>query len=151
MTYYIIQNFLSPQQCTTYINLIDTIAGNYKHHTFKSNYYNKEIADYIACQHNTLGNIEERLTLVRYSTGNKGIPNHLDIIRERNVTFVGIIYLNNCDGDTILTSDNITITPETGKLLLFDINMYHKAKPSSTNKYLLMFRIYDSKKISTKT
>lgn len=144
----IIENFLSQIECDFFKDMIDNNISGYINNVYKSNRYDSDISSFIwkrlkdKCDTlNMTGiKVEERITLVKYINGSLGIDRHLDLIKELGVKIVGILYLNNSD-DGYTEFDNFTVKPEIGKLLLFNVNKYHKGNPTNNDKYIIVFRL----------
>lgn len=69
------------------------------------------------------------------SLENKPNPPHLDIVGSKDNYFIGIYYVNESDGDTLIYEGNKkenlklikSISPKKGRLVLFNGNRYHSS------------------------
>lgn len=138
-------DFFLNEECEKWITEIEGMEG--KIGDSKYNLWLPEISNNLVfrCKHllNGQGYGSGRITLVKYRENSTGMQLHTDLIREKNVKYTGIIYLNNNFGNTVLYPENrtVSIEPKKGRLVLFDVSIPHEALPPKSLKYVLIFRI----------
>ena len=82
-------------------------------------------------------NIETEIFWLHYIKYNKGGYQKQHNHPDEKYSF--ILYLNNADGDTVFKEPmNIKITPEKGKVIIFDAKILHYAEPSFKEKKVLV-------------
>ena len=145
----VIPDFFSEAECEEYVKVIEDLCLLRNKTSLGSNRYD------IVLDSDKLEKLKERLpetmectsrvTLRKYAKNSPGIAKHQDLILENGVKYVGIVYLNGDvpEGETVLYTEEgeITISPETGKLLVFDIGMFHEGKAPKGLKYIFIFRM----------
>ena len=146
MDYKICENFFTKEECEKYINYIEQLPRQ-GYHKDRYDQFDMDFSQYLYEKvKEYLPDIKAgsgRITFLRYNDKSSGMRVHKDQILEPNVKYTGIIYLNDLeDGETILYERYpIKVNPREGRLLLFNVNMYHKACPPEKVKYAILFRL----------
>jgi hypothetical protein len=153
--YKIVSNFLSKEECDRFIEHINEISDN-KFHKFSTTFYDTELTELLQKKMSLIDDsqglwpatqapvVGPRLNFIKYQKNSEGIKKHVDSTKHEDISHTCIVYLNdNYEGKTVLYKDYIKsyIVPETGKLLMFDINTVHAGKPTIEEKYILIFRL----------
>jgi hypothetical protein len=158
---HIIDNFLSPKECSDYITLIDTIRlSKDKHVPFTNNAsnFNHKYVDLVLSEHFYKKLIDKwpsaepigpnnLIMISRYNAGeNFGIHTDTGLFYDKlnriKTRYTMLIYLNDdfTGGNTVFydTSFNVTrvVVPKKGSCLVFDIDLWHEGREIlNGNKY----------------